>query len=169
MKFYLIIFSCFVVLAIPSTMIGSPFPGQNPTPVAVNFVEILKWGEEDKASPDWYPWEQVSWSPDGETIAALSNGSVFFWDTQGRLLHKILNTSLLAFTWSPDSQFIAGCPIEDNQLKLAIWRVDTGQISSSEYFTEMTFEPSAFTTAIAWSPDGRHIVSNGAVLTSGAS
>lgn len=117
----------------------------------------------------------VLWSPDSQQIAqeVLGRDEVreHVWQVAtGRQLFRYADsttrTEELVAAWSPDSQRLAiGGDMDDS---IGIWNVATGTKlvtygghGAAQFFTERDVRIHAGVQAIAWSPDGKRIVSLG--------
>jgi len=91
----------------------------------------------------------ISWSPDGKSIASSGDGTVQVWDaTTGRLIFKNAN-SVYGNSWSPDSTRLAF----GNGTSFQIWNVATGN--------QLASYGSVITCCPDWSPDGKFIAAYG--------
>ncbi|HVB24716.1 MAG TPA: SAV_2336 N-terminal domain-related protein, partial [Ktedonobacteraceae bacterium] len=122
--------------------------------------------------------QTVAWSPivrgqeeqDSTVVASASlDGSIHIWNAatgQQRLkltLHRIPSLDPLTITiaWSPDGKFIAA---GSNNEQVKIWNAETGQLTKTyrEHSHSGSIVPKlGWILALAWSPDGRYIVSGG--------
>jgi tRNA A-37 threonylcarbamoyl transferase component Bud32 len=111
----------------------------------------------------------VAWSPDGAAIASAgSDKAVQVWHAS---LHRLLSThhntdTIWAVAWSPDSRYLAsGC----RDSKVCLWTPSLAQRKRSlwrQLFTanqdyKLLQRHSGPVYAVAWSPDGRYLVSAG--------
>ena len=97
-----------------------------------------------------------AWSPDGACIASVSGNVIQIWNAvRGRKLLTLINSSeglTQSIAWSPDSKFIAtgGALLHST---VSVWNATTRSL----IFTTKSHYASV--KAIAWSADGRYIVS----------
>ncbi len=110
---------------------------------------------------------QIAWSPDGTRIASASHdGSVKVWDaTTGKTLVTYTGNGapVWSVAWSPDGKRIAsgtGAAGAYNPVlsgnSLRVWDAATGKTLVS-----YTGQGNTQSYALAWSPDGKHIISGG--------
>lgn len=102
----------------------------------------------------------VTWSPGGQFLATVGGEGTTIWEAgvDHRLAsmaarHQIEN----AVIWSPDGKLIAA---EDGStFDIGLWDTATGEGIGdlSVYHEAMLFFSYRNTTALAWSPDGKHI------------
>ena len=107
----------------------------------------------------------MAWSPASKLLAsAADDGMVRLWDTQaGRAIQTLKtasNASFLSLAWSPDGrQVVAGTPDGD----VVRWNAETGaQLATWSGPARQAGHGGEYPFAVwgvAWSPDGRHIVS----------
>ncbi|GHO49105.1 WD40 repeat domain-containing serine/threonine protein kinase [Ktedonospora formicarum] len=98
----------------------------------------------------------LTWSPNGASIAAISGNQLYVWDAQDSGSPLISTSGSVTSSdylkaWSPDNTMLA---CYDSQGHLRIWSLRDGklQILSSMQAHEKI-------TDVAWSPDGKHLVS----------
>jgi WD40 repeat protein len=107
----------------------------------------------------------MAWSPASKLLVSAANdGTVRVWDTQQQRAVQTLkaasNASFLSVAWSPDGhQVVAGTPDGD----VARWNAQTGtQLAAWSGPAKQQGHGGEYPFAVwgvAWSPDGRHIVS----------
>ncbi len=108
--------------------------------------------------------KQVAFSPDGSRLAAGADG-VHLWDAATGAAQGTLGTGkeeVTGLVWSPDGRRLAGALARDpvgGESQLYVWDVATGREVAS-------LRCNSTSTALAFSPDGRHIAAN--VLPSAA-
>ena len=105
--------------------------------------------------------EDMRLSPDGKTLAASSDGSVYLWDLQARKLRKVLvgdknRTYLLTF--SPTGETLAGGNW-DNTVQL--WNLDTGKLLKTLVGHRDLNTNATSIGFIAYSYDGKMLASGG--------
>ena len=105
--------------------------------------------------------EDMRLSPDGETLAASSDGSVYLWDLQARKLRNVLvgdanRTYLLAF--SPTGETLAGGNW-DNTVQL--WNLHTGKLLKTLIGHRDLNTNATSIQFITYSYDGKMLASGG--------
>ena len=165
-------------------------PGSKPDTYTVNSVNALAWSpvgpyiaSTSRASRSIHVWDAftgrklqtcyknyrsalksgmyvLAWSPDGMHLASASEMSVYVWDpfTGKRILvYEGHYRMMLSFNevsdlaWSPDGSCIASVAGDRAQ----IWHVRSGDTLATYH------GHSNMLTAVAWLPDGVHVVSGG--------
>jgi tricorn protease len=97
--------------------------------------------------------QRPRWSPDGKTIAYLSDApgefQVFARPASGgeaRQLTSHTGKSIRSFGWSPDGKHLAYWTSDDTLFVLKVETRETRQVAKKEYYGQMSLD---------WSPDGR--------------
>ncbi len=111
--------------------------------------------------PTWI--NAVAWSPDGTRIASGGGDAIVrIWDAytgQHRLTYRGHWSQFMARVWdarwSPDGTYIASCGFGST---VRVWEAATGR-DVTLYNEQKSLDPTAETYAIAWSVDGRRVVS----------
>lgn len=98
-------------------------------------------------------YSALSWSPDGQFLAAASENTVFLWDIHTLLLlwNYKHSTRVNAVAWSPDSMYIAS---SSQGQPILIWQARTSELKGlgkSDVLEEIH--------ALAWSPGGHRLIS----------
>lgn len=95
--------------------------------------------------------QQISYAPDGQTIAVATNIGVWLYETSGSNARYLADLSpVWSVSWSPDSRLLASGSIDG---AVRIWRVADGA-----KLQELSGH-SAQVRAVAWSPDGDQVAS----------
>ena len=105
--------------------------------------------------------EDMRLSPDGETLAAASDGSVYLWDLQARKLRSVLvgdTHRIGSLTFSPTGETVAG-GTWNNAIQL--WDVQTGKLLKTLIGHTDLNTRSMTIHFIAYSNDGERLASVG--------
>jgi WD40 repeat protein len=128
----------------------------------------------------WLVGDEMSWSPDGKMLASIDstdiNGSVYIWDTSGKLLHKIIYPEKRAFgryiyskgvAWSPDGKYLSvpygfvNISASDKPSDIVIW--DMSNKTPTVY--KQWVISNIFMGGLEWTPDGKYLILGGNPLT----
>ena len=97
--------------------------------------------------------QRPRWSPDGKTIAYLSDASGEFQayarpaaGGEARRLTEHKGKSIRGYTWAPDSKHLSYWTVDDALFVLNVETREARQVTKREYFGPMYLD---------WSPDGR--------------
>jgi WD40 repeat protein len=98
----------------------------------------------------------VRYSPNGETIAGLTDHTVERWTARGKPLRPLSddNSTFVGFAFSPDGKWIAS---ESKDGAVKIWTAD-GKLKKTLPGDEGTDDPKGV-NRVAFSPDGRMVAS----------
>lgn len=118
------------------------------------------WNQNTPDTPEVLQFEHytdgvssVAFSPDGERLAAGSDEGITLWSVPEKRFIKTFDYDTAAVAFSPDGQQIAGAAWDLN-----LWNIaDIGNIKKTSLFTHRTHD--AFVQTIAFSPDGKWLVS----------
>src|SRR5207244_3937708 len=97
----------------------------------------------------------LTFSPDGRTLAFSSYASVWLWDVAGKKVVRTLsgdNQAVMAVAFSPDGRLLASAGVDP---RASLWEVATGR--EVRRFNGHT----GWVQALAFSPDGRVLASGG--------
>jgi WD40 repeat protein len=107
-------------------------------------------------------WDAMSWSPQGDLLAAGNGKTLRLWETRGwRLVAEVANADRIrALAWSPDGNHLAAA----SQVGL-VWKIQRGAASSiSQNVTELKAHASVI-HSVAWSPDSARLATASADAT----
>ncbi|HEU0127009.1 MAG TPA: ATP-binding cassette domain-containing protein, partial [Pseudonocardiaceae bacterium] len=93
----------------------------------------------------------VTWTPDGNIMAAGSHDTVYLWSREGKLLTTMSGHTddIFCAAWSPDGKVLATGANDDT---VRLWSADGKAIATLTGHTE-------FINGVAWSPDGKTVAS----------
>jgi sugar lactone lactonase YvrE len=104
------------------------------------------------------PTGKLAWSPNSKYLA-VDGDTISVWDATTAQKVSQLSHQLYAspMAWSPDSTRIASLSTDTNKVSaLRIWNALTGEVLSTSSH--------GFLSAIAWSPDGKHLAISGPAI-----
>ena len=107
----------------------------------------------------------VAWSPDGKKIVAASWNTICIWDTQNWKTIKVLSGykyHILSVAWSPTENVLAFA-----MSNYTIQLIDTTTWKPLQTFERHEKDAPDMTVSLAWSPDGKRLLSAGTNSTVG--
>src|SRR5205085_1895234 len=91
---------------------------------------------------------RVVWSPDGVTVATLSQEAIVLWDSQTGRLRKRLQGAGSCLSWSPDGKLLATGTDRLQAPGILLWDTATARRVPGPV------EEPADVRSVAWSPNG---------------
>ena len=114
----------------------------------------------------YYRTTAVTWSPNGKWISYISDGDLWIISPDDSIIREILpitdknNEMIYTYQWSPDSSRIAYAQgVAENSPLITVGLID---IETGETSEISSYQASPPPIALAWSPDGRYLLLNGA-------
>jgi WD40 repeat protein len=120
--------------------------------VWVYATDIDDEGRLLQSAGEWV--DNVSWSPDGRTLAVSADG-IHLLSVEGDEVIRTLeksdeNVLEQHVSWSPDGRFVAAAVDDWPRYELRLWTVENGRL-----IQRIRYEDGA--EAVSWSPDGRQL------------